>query len=168
VAVSRALRRLLRVRELEEEQSRLALESASGELHRLEHALSATGERDRRGRRLLESGLRKGELRDRLAGLEEERAAARLVAVLVPRIELSESEVFRLRQEFLSKRVERLQAETLIKETEAQDAIESGRRSQQVLDDWFRSKQFRAREETGRIRTFSNVAEEYEGVAKKT
>jgi len=81
---------------------------------------------------------------------------------------LSESEVFRLRQEFLSKRVERLQAETLIKETEAQDAIESGRRSQQVLDDWFRSKQFRAREETGRIRTFSNVGEEYEGVAKKT
>ena len=34
MAVSRALRRLLRVRELEEEQSRLALESALGELQR--------------------------------------------------------------------------------------------------------------------------------------
>jgi hypothetical protein len=40
MAVSRALRRLLRIRELEEEQCRLALESTLGELNRLESALA--------------------------------------------------------------------------------------------------------------------------------
>ena len=70
MAVSRALRRLLRIRELEEEQCRLALEAAIGELSRLEHAMAATAERDRRGRRLVEASARSGELRDRLAGLE--------------------------------------------------------------------------------------------------
>jgi hypothetical protein len=53
MAVSRALRRLLRIRELEEEQGRLALESALGELHRLENALMATFERKHRGRSLV-------------------------------------------------------------------------------------------------------------------
>ena len=40
MAISRGLRRLLRVRNLEEEQSRQALESALGELNRLESALT--------------------------------------------------------------------------------------------------------------------------------
>jgi hypothetical protein len=48
-----------------------------------------------------------------------------------------------LREEFLAKRVERRQAETLIKETEARDAIEAGRRSQQNLDDWFGNRMHR-------------------------
>ena len=51
MAVPRALRRLLHIRSLEEEQRWLALESAIGELKRLERALAATAERDRRGRR---------------------------------------------------------------------------------------------------------------------
>jgi len=63
VAVSRALRRLLRIREIEEEQCKLALESALGELHRLEHALTATSALDRRGRRLVEASAHSGELR---------------------------------------------------------------------------------------------------------
>jgi hypothetical protein len=170
MAVSRALRRLLRVRELEEEQSRLAVESATGKLHRLEQALSATGERDRRGRRLVEASAYTGELRDRIAGLEETRASARMVAVLVPRIESSEYEVSRLREEFLSKRVERLQAETLIKETEARGAIESGRHAQQGLDDWFRSKQHRARTEgsADERALFKPVSEELEVATKET
>ncbi len=79
MAVSRALRRLLRIRELEEEQSRLALESALGELNRLEASLAAAVERERRGRRLVKASAQTGELPDRLAGLEETRAADRRV-----------------------------------------------------------------------------------------
>ena len=41
------------------------------------------------------------------------------------------------------KRVERRQAETLIHETEAQEVIESGRRGQQSLDDWYSSRLYR-------------------------
>jgi flagellar biosynthesis chaperone FliJ len=137
MAVSRALRRLLRIRNLEEEQCRLALESARGDLNRLEQALAATHERDRRGRSLVGASLYNGQLTDRLAGLEETKTAARFVKVLTPRIAAAESRVATLRQEFLAKRVERRQAETLIEETEARDAIEASRRAQQSLDDWY-------------------------------
>ena len=123
MAVSRALRRLLRIRDLEEEQGRLALESALGELRHLENALAAAVERDRRGRRLVEASARTGELPDRLAGLEETRAAGRRSAALGEWIADAELDVAALRQEFLARRVERRQAETLIQESEARDGI---------------------------------------------
>jgi hypothetical protein len=138
MAVSRAMRRLLHVRDLQEEQSRLALESATGELRRLEDALQATVSQDRRGRMLVGSSARSGELPDRLAGLEETRTAVRFRATVAPRVTAAQFEVSALREEFLAKRVDRRQAETLIEETEARDAVDAGRRSQQALDDWHR------------------------------
>ncbi len=149
MAVSRPLRRLLRIRELEEEQSRLALESALGELHRLDSALVATAERDRRGRRLVSASAQTGELPDRLAGLEETHAAARHAHALSARIDCARLEVAELRQSFLLRRVERRQAETLIHEAAALEAIDAGRRAQQELDDWHRSRSFRAEARTG-------------------
>ncbi|MGA7831624.1 MAG: hypothetical protein WCA21_11730 [Terracidiphilus sp.] len=143
MAVSRALRRLLRVRDLEEEQSRLALESALGELHRLEQALTAAFERERRGRRLVESGVQTGQLADRLAGFEETRSASSHALILQPRIGNKNEEVSERRQEFLLKRMERRQAETLIQETEAKEAVEAARRGQQSLDDWYSSRLYR-------------------------
>ena len=150
MAVSRALRRLLRIRDLEEEQSRLALESALSELQRLKHALTAAAERDRGGRLLVGASARTGELPDRLAGLEETRAAARYAAALAPRIADAEVDAAALRLEYLSKRVERRQAETLIQEAEARDAIEAGRRGQQALDDWYSNRLHREHTETER------------------
>jgi flagellar biosynthesis chaperone FliJ len=143
MAASRALHRLLRIRDLEEEQCRLALESALGELNRLENALQAAVDRERRGRMLVEASARTGELPDRLAGIEETHAADRLFAVLEPRIAAKEEEVMARRQEFLLKRVERRQAETLIEESQAERTIETGRRGQQELDNWYGSRQYR-------------------------
>jgi len=145
MAVSRALRRLLCIRELEEEQSRLALESALGELNRLETALAVTAERDRQGRGLIVASAQTGRLPDRVAGLEEARSAARLTEALYGKRETAQLEVAWLRQSFLARRVERRQAETLIQGAEALDAVEAARRSQQALDDWYRSRP--AREE---------------------
>jgi hypothetical protein len=152
VAVARALRRLLRIRELEEEQSRLALDSALGSLNRLKNAMAATAERDRRGRRLVLASAQTGELQDRLAGLEETRIAGRLAEFLSPRVKAAELEAAGLREKYLAKRVERRQAETLIQETEVRDAVEAKRRSQQALDDWHGSRRLRAgaRTEAGR------------------
>jgi hypothetical protein len=147
MAVSRALRRLLRIRELEEEQCRLALESAQRELNRLEHALVATADRARRGRLLVGASAQSGELPDRLAGLEETRAADRFTAALNARRSVAKRDVAALRERFLSKRIERRQAEALVHETEARDAIEAGRRSQQGLDDWYRNRLHRMRAE---------------------
>jgi hypothetical protein len=149
MAVSRALRRLLLIRDLEEEQRRLALEAAVGERNRLEDALAATAERARRGRRLVQASAQSGQLPDRLAGVEETRAASRHAKALEPRIEAIGEEVAARREEFLLKRVERRQAETLIRETEAREVIEAGRRGQQALDDWFSSRFYRGGVEAG-------------------
>jgi hypothetical protein len=152
VTVSRALVRLLRVRDLEEEQCRLALESAIGQLNRLEQALVASEERDRRGRRLIEASARNGEFPDRLAGIEEMHAASRRAEVLIPRMAEAKTVVAELRQAYIEKRTERRQAETLIEAAKARDAIEAERRSQQNLDDWYRNRMHRveAKEETGK------------------
>jgi hypothetical protein len=148
MAASRALGRLLRIRDLEEEQCRLALESALGELNRLEDALKTTVERERRGRRLVDASARTGELPDRLAGIEESHAADRLFAVLEPRIAAKKEDVVARRQEYLSKRIERRQAETLIAESNALEAAEEDRRGQQALDNWYSSRQYREGAET--------------------
>lgn len=137
MAVSRALRRLLHIRGLEEEQSREALESALAELKQVESALAATAEKKRRGRRLVAASVESGELPDRIAGLEEERAASHDAAALAPRVKALEGKVRLRRQTLLEKRVERRQAETVICEIEAKDAIEAGRRSQQDIDEWY-------------------------------
>jgi flagellar biosynthesis chaperone FliJ len=175
MAASRALRRLLRIRDIEEEQSRLALESALGELNRLERALAATAERDRRGRRLVQASARTGELADRLAGIEEGRAADRHRAALAPRIVDAELAVAALRQEFLARRVERRQVETLIQEAGAQDAIEAGRHGQQALDDWYGNRLHReeveaepARLATSRSATPGGASEVSDFTSEKT
>jgi hypothetical protein len=142
--VSRSLRRLLHIRNLEEEQGGLALESALGDLNQLENALQTTVVRARGGRRLVGASAHSGELEDRLAGIEETRAAGRKAEVLKPRITDAELDVVALRQEFLARRIERRQTETLIRETEARDAVDRGRRGQQTLDDWFGNKKHQA------------------------
>ena len=141
--VSKSLRRLLRIREVEEEQCRIRLETANSELNHLQNALQATVDRDRRGRELVVASAHSGDLPDRLAGMEEMRTAVHFAEVLTPRIAEKERQVAQLRKAFMDKRIEHRQAETLIEETEAKDAIETGRRTQQTLDDWFSSKQHR-------------------------
>jgi cell division FtsZ-interacting protein ZapD len=150
MAVTRALRRLLRIRDLQEEQCRLALESSQGELNRLEDALKGTTDRDRRGRRLLEASARNGELPDRLSGLEEMRTAIRIAAVLAPRIEAKQMDVNTRRQAIQATRVARKQAESLIADAETADAVDAGRRGQQALDDWFSSRVHQARSQQKR------------------
>jgi hypothetical protein len=127
----------LRIEEIQEDLSRVALESAVGGLRRLERHLAATEDRAHGGRRLVVSSAHSGELPDRLAGLEETRAAVRRAEVLAPRIADAELTIVALREAFLSKRVEHRQAETLISDAEARDAIETARHDQQSLDDWY-------------------------------
>lgn len=140
--VSKALQRLLRIRDLEEEQLKLALDSAVGELHSLQNALTTAIGRAQAGRQLVDSGARSGEMTDRQSGLVEAYAGELYAAAIEPRIEAAEAETVRLRQLYLEKRIERRQAETLIEETEARDAVEANRKSQDALDDWYRSRQY--------------------------
>jgi len=137
VAVSRALRRLFHIRALEEEQSKMALDSSLAHLRQVENAHRRAFDAVCQGRRLLESGVRSGDLPDRLAGIEEIRRAQYLTDALVPMMAEGEADVAEHREDFLLTRVHRRQAETLIDETEKLDAEDADRRAQQALGDWY-------------------------------
>ena len=122
---------------MEEELRQRELESAQGELTQLESALMAAGQQERRGRQLVNSGVLSEDLPNRLAGLEEVHAGIRLGSFLQQRIELATLQVFERREEYLAKRLERRQAETLVEAAEAMDKVEVNRKSQQALDEWY-------------------------------
>ena len=65
------------------------------------------------------------EIADRAAALVEIDAARRRAAALRPRSAAAEATASRARQDYLAKRLERRQVETLIEEARAQEAIES-------------------------------------------
>lgn len=140
--VSKGLRRLQRIRELEEEQSRVALESALAHQRRLQEVQRAAVARARMGRELITASAAKADTTDRRAGEEEVRAAERVDRVLSPRLEASERETALGRGEYLDRRVRKRQVEALIQEAEGRDAVKAERRSQQDLDDWFRNRLF--------------------------
>ena len=142
MAVSRALKRLLRIRDLEEEQRHIALQTAMGELNRLEQALVVTGQRKRLGRAMMEQGIQQGELFERIAGIEEQALADRMVRALEPRLAAQQNEVRLRREAYMEKRIERRQVETLLEEAAKREQIEADRRTQQGLDDWFSSRQY--------------------------
>jgi len=152
MAVSRGLRRLLQLRQLEEEQSRVVLESALSEFHRLERALEAASERGRRSRELVHQSVNTGEMPDRIAGLEEGRAAVRQATVLEPAITKSRQSADTLRAHYQAARVDRRQVETLVREAEVAEALDADRRSQQSLDDRYGSRRQVAITSAGRSR----------------
>jgi hypothetical protein len=135
VAGPRSLRRLLRVLEIEEEQQKLALETAVGELRLMERALAAAGERGRGGRHLIALSAHNGEMADRLAGLEESLGAARSLSFLKPRTASTQQEVSRLRDDLLAKRVAQQQTAHVLRGVETREAMEAARRGQQSLDE---------------------------------
>jgi flagellar biosynthesis chaperone FliJ len=137
VPVSKSVRQLLRVLDLEEELSRREFGSAQAELAQFEAALRAAGEREREGRSMFTTGVQEGNLRARLAGQAEVDAASYHGATLREHIRISAPVVDELRTAFLEKRVERKQAETLVKAAEARESIEEDRRTQQSLDSWY-------------------------------
>lgn len=147
MAVSRALKRLLRIRDLEEEQCQIALEAATVELRRLESALVNTAERKRRGRRMIEESIRKNDVADRIAGLEEQEAADRLSHALSARILFMQDEVIKRREAYMEKRVERKQVETLLEESAAREKLEQERKQQQGLDEWFGGRLYQKTQE---------------------
>jgi flagellar export protein FliJ len=143
MAISGSLRRLLHIRMLEEEQRKIALESALSELHRLESVLRAARESERNGRQRIARSLRSSDATDRIAGLVECASAQRSAQIIEARIPQAALRVNAARDEYLAKRVERRQVETVIQEAEdAQDA-EAARRNQQTVDEWFSARRQR-------------------------
>lgn len=143
--VSSFMRRLLHIRELEEEQCRLQLDGEVGELRRLEGAIRVVTQRDRIARASVTSGIENDILTDRVAGLEESSRASRLSELLVERANAIEQSAEELRRSLLLRRTDRLQIETLIQDAAAKNITETGRRIQQTLDDWHNTRRFQSK-----------------------
>lgn len=132
--VSRALRNLLKLRNLEAEQHKAALTSALNELHALERALDTARERRIDARRsAFDHAANDGV--DRLGYQLQQTVAARCEALLqVQQIEVRER-AEDARALFVSKRVEQRQAETLVHAAQQHEEIEQDKRLQRGLDD---------------------------------
>jgi flagellar biosynthesis chaperone FliJ len=139
VPVSSTLKRLLQIRELQEQQSRTALEIALREVRQLEDALNASAHRERSGRQLVCSSAQSCSLTDRIVGLEEIRTAADLTRSLAMRLVAAEKRADELREHLLSTRAQRRQAEILIQDKMSRAAEEETRREQLAQDDIRRS-----------------------------
>jgi hypothetical protein len=145
VPVSEAIQRLLNLRALEEEQHKLALESALGELRRIENALHVTRMRERSGKEHLAAAAQSHDFTDRIAGLIECESAHRNAHILEIRLTEKDREAAELRLRYLYKRTERRQVETIIREAETVGAVEGVRRDQQRMDDWFSTRRHAAK-----------------------
>ena len=137
MASGRLTERVVRIRQMEEDESRRVLDLALAELAQLELGLRTSQQRERAGRGLVAASATSGEIADRIAGMEESRSASRRSAALRLRIRAAEDAVASLRQEFLSRRTSRLQAETLAATEKAREAEDSLRRGQRAVDDWY-------------------------------
>jgi len=122
---------------LEEEQAQAAMEAALAVLHHLQNQLQHALDREHVGRQLFSMSAQSGDAVDRLAALQEVASGQRSATGLRSRIEQAEQEVVDLREKFLAKRIERKQAETLLRAAEAREVTVLERRMQQSTDDWY-------------------------------
>jgi len=137
MVIKRTLNRLLRLRELEEELSRLQLEIAVAERSRREQEVALAASSQAQGRRSFAAGIGEQNQLIRTAGLLESEEARKRLLRLQPHLETADLEVIRQQAEFLSRRTGRRQVETLLENEMTQAEVETGRRAQQMLDDWY-------------------------------
>jgi flagellar export protein FliJ len=148
--VASSLKRLLRVRAIEEEQHKSALESAVAEVHQLDAALVSIAGRARGGRGLLVESAQTGQPSDWQAGVQESCNATDLATVVSNRRASAVNCVDEQRAAYLASRTRRRQAETLVEEALSCEARLGSQRDQQALDDWFRSRASRSEHEDAR------------------
>ncbi len=140
--VTRSLRRLLRIRDIEEEQHRLTLELAQSELRTIEDAIVASQWREQEGRMLVDAGLASGDVTDVQSGRLEVNSARSNFTSLLPRRDECEQRVNVSREALREKQIERRQTEAVIEAAMATEKVKSVRHSQNDLDDWFRARTF--------------------------
>ena len=131
------LARLLRLRSLLEEVSRVELETCLQELAQIERALVHSQDTGRVMRRRSFSGIDHAATAERL---ESEALGAWVIReqeILRQACQSKTSEVEVAKKVYLERRKESRQVSSVIEARAAADVIESGRREQRELDDWF-------------------------------
>jgi hypothetical protein len=131
------LRRLLALRHLEEEQSRVRLVAAVGERLRIAGEMEEARELEAEGRRSFSLGVAQHDGPSRAGALVEMAFAQRSRGRIEPHLRAAENEERRQREEYLLRRTDRMQVETLDAEARRQAEARAARRAQQILDDWY-------------------------------
>jgi flagellar export protein FliJ len=137
----RTLERLWRLRELEEEQSRLALEERVQDRDRIVQRLESASRAAVQSRRIFAERLGDPDTAARTGALVELEHARRRQAAIRPQFEVAETNVEMGREEFLTRRTARRQLETLLEREHRAAREEIVRRAQQMLDDWYGRRQ---------------------------
>jgi flagellar export protein FliJ len=137
MTVKRVLSRLLRLRELEEEQSRLELEAAVGNRNRVAQELTVVVHRQIQGRMDFVNGISEKDTAGRTGAVIEMEQARRQRLRIEPRLESADAVVMRQREQFMARRIGRRQVETLVDQERLAAREQAGRRAQQMLDDWY-------------------------------
>lgn len=132
--VSHALRNLLKVRNLEVDQQRAALESALNELHALERALDVARARRLEARCALFHNCEMDGMTRLGHQLQQDVEQRRQKFLEVCRLE-AQDRAEDARMQFLNKRLEQRQAETLVHAARQREKIEAEKRLQHSIDD---------------------------------
>lgn len=134
------LQRLFRLRRLEEETERMAVEQAAAMRNRIEAEAIAEKDREREGRRELHRQIANADTSWRAAAawaMEDATARRRLIE---EKLAIAEATVERLRSGLLRRRMARQQVESLLEREKASAREQELRTTQQLLDDWFNQK----------------------------
>ena len=149
------LKRLLRLRSLVEETSRMELEGRAALVTRIDQARKRELRTVREGRALaIESICEDDGAGDQTGGRSAGWSAAETAVwrerQLAPLAEAAERRVMESREEFFERRKERRQVESVLGAAEERMGIEQERRTQRELDDWFGMKQARSHRGQGK------------------
>ena len=131
------LDRLLRLRSLLEDVSRLELEARLQELAQVESALARSEQTIREMREAGFSGIAQDKSEDWLEAQAVSDWTAWEHGVFEKARQRKSSEVNAAKAVYLERRKERSQVESVIEASEAEMAMERSRREQRELDDWF-------------------------------
>jgi ribosome-binding ATPase YchF (GTP1/OBG family) len=148
--MSRSLKRILKIRELVEDQSRLRMETAMRDLAQIELNMDRWHRRQMFSREYGFDSLMKSDFEGRLAAEAEEYLSGQRVERLIPVRHNMQQQVFICRSDFLEKRKQTLQASTLLDKAEAEAEAERLKREQMALDEWYQSERMRAKLEEER------------------
>jgi len=137
----KAFLRLMRLRELEEEQSRQVLELSVGRHREIQGELAQATSRQAESRAQFVASAGEADTSGRCGAMLEMSFAAQQQHQAQLALQAADLAVATQRAEFLVRRTERRQVETLLRQQRSLLEIETRRRAQQILDDWYGRKQ---------------------------
>jgi phosphoglycerate-specific signal transduction histidine kinase len=148
--MSRSLKRILKVRQLIEDQSRARLEVAMRNLADVERGIAGWQRHGSANRELARAAMIDHDPEERIAAEVEEGLSKWTIQRLRPVEDKFREQVAICREQFLELRKQTLQASSLLSKVEAEAEAERLRKAQKALDEWYQTERLRSQLEQER------------------